>query len=358
MASKRRSVRLTDVASVTGVSVAAVSMALSDSPRISETTKQRVRQTCEQMGYQRPSSRGKGRRAGGKTYQFGFMVLGQPLHNDTHFVILQAMGEMAASNALRFEFASCEDLDDPAAAEKRVLEFARPLDGLVLTDFVTVDLLARLEQKRVPHLVLGSLRAAAFEAASLKTHSVTYNIRDTLRHAVMRLIRAGHRRIAFVLESDVASAGPMHKLALDGYRLAHHDAGLPLDERLLVVNPAGWDHSAKPVDVLLSLPDPPTAYAVPDARIGGALVRALRDRGAAVDPGRFVVMGDRLMAARHGVSEMPLLVPDMGRMTRMAVSRLKRLCERPAEEAMEIVLACEFIGFDQIDACAAGEGRP
>src|SRR4051812_4270686 len=48
---KKKPVRLCDVAHAAGVSIATVSLVLSDNPRISATTQQRVRRIAHRLGY-------------------------------------------------------------------------------------------------------------------------------------------------------------------------------------------------------------------------------------------------------------------------------------------------------------------
>src|SRR5689334_9949998 len=92
-------VSLKDIADRAEISIAAVSMALSDHPRIALDTKRRVRQLSIEMGY------GKGRNRGiwsqFKTEDVGYMLVGERLEGDADSYTLHALMDSASGANVR-----------------------------------------------------------------------------------------------------------------------------------------------------------------------------------------------------------------------------------------------------------------
>jgi LacI family transcriptional regulator len=97
--------------------------------------------------------------------------------------------------------------------------------------------------------------------------------------AAKHLLAQGHRRIGF-------AAGPFRVstavLRLDGYRRAHREAGVDLDESLVVESSFAVEGGVTAGGKLLGLPEPPTAiFAVNDSTALGVMAAA-RDLGIRV----------------------------------------------------------------------------
>ena len=111
------------------------------------------------------------------------------------------------------------------------------------------------EDPRYPAAVVDSF-AGAYQAATFLLHK-------------------GHRRVASVrwIAAGIPNANKKHA----GYQAALADAGIPLDEQLVVAVPAlqgepGWRCSRDLVEALLDLPDPPTALFVENSFLSPPLL--------------------------------------------------------------------------------------
>ncbi|MEV5439408.1 LacI family DNA-binding transcriptional regulator [Streptomyces sp. NPDC052682] len=110
-------------------------------------------------------------------------------------------------------------------------------------------------------------------------------------HATRHLLHLGHRRIAFVRDVSTKGFAFSSHERLIGYRQALTEAGLPLDDGLVVATPAGDRRgAAEAVGGLLSLREPPTAVLAEQDEIAVAVIRALRTTGLDV-PGQVSVAG-------------------------------------------------------------------
>ncbi|WP_116134506.1 LacI family DNA-binding transcriptional regulator [Tropicimonas sp. IMCC34043] len=124
------------------------------------------------------------------------------------------------------------------------------------------------------------------------TPAVIPDDRAGQRALVSKLIRAGHRRIAYLALPDALIATG---LRIEGYRDAHAAAGLTIDPALL--QPAelpGREQDAlrlaQVIDALLALDAPPTVLCCGNDKMAMQAYGILRSRGIEV-PGRMSVCG-------------------------------------------------------------------
>jgi LacI family transcriptional regulator len=100
------------------------------------------------------------------------------------------------------------------------------------------------------------------------------------REGVEHLLRQGHRRVAFV-GNDTSVYTSAQRLA--GFRAAHADARLDVDESLIALGPRDSAEAERAVNALLDSGDPPTAVFAQNNLITMGAWRALHSRRAAVD---------------------------------------------------------------------------
>jgi DNA-binding LacI/PurR family transcriptional regulator len=136
-------------------------------------------------------------------------------------------------------------------------------------------------------------------------HTITDDVTGG-RLATAHLLGLGHRRIAFVGDSNAGRVGlrfGSSRRRLEGYRRELRAAGLWPDPDLVRTGPHGAAVAAALTGQLLALPDPPTAiFAASDTQAIGALSAA--DRAGISVPDRLSVIGfdDIESAALFGLS--------------------------------------------------------
>lgn len=158
--------------------------------------------------------------------------------------------------------------------------------------------------------------------------------------AVQHLVRLGHRRIGLVTFQKRSSSVMSRE---EGWRLALTTAGLAADPALIVRLP---DHDPAsdrmPADVLLALPDPPTAlFAINDV-LAIKSMSVLEERGVAI-PEQFSVAGfdDNIQASlcRPPLTTVRQQRENMGRMAvELLVARLENRSAPPRHELLDIDL--------------------
>jgi LacI family transcriptional regulator, galactose operon repressor len=141
--------------------------------------------------------------------------------------------------------------------------------------------------------------------------------------ATAHLLEHGHRRVGFLGDS-AATATTARRL--DGYRAALADAGLAVDERLIVLGPNTEADAGHAVTELLSRPEPPTALFSSNAWCTIGVIPALQAIGRSDLP--LISFGDFPLAT---AIQPPLTVIDQDPVSvgRVAATRLFERLDHP-----------------------------
>jgi LacI family transcriptional regulator len=217
-------VRLKEIAQAAGVSVMTVSKALRDKPDLSAATKARIRQLADQMGYV-PDISASGLR-NRTTRLFGLVIPAttDPVYSRVMLALEQSAHELGYDLLLAHTLGKPERED---AVIRRLI--ARRVDGLFVSPVYRLEprapIYEELTRRQIPTVILGHRAPFCAPFINVETDDSSASGAAT-RH----LLDLGHRRIAFL-------AGPMSSPwaaeRLDGYRRAHRDAGVPLDDQLI-----------------------------------------------------------------------------------------------------------------------------
>lgn len=223
MAAQR--VKLEDVAKLSGVSITSASMALSDSPRVAESTKERVRHAAQQLGYV-PHAGASALRSQ-KVDSIAVVVPHDTQHVFSHPYFMSLLeGVLAVSNEndISAILSTARTASDETSAYSRILQ-GKKASGVIVAAAATNDEnVSRLTEMGYPLVVVGR--------EPRHSDLVTVGLDDFggARAAVKHLIDVhGAERIAHV-------SGPLnHQSSVDkrdGYLSALSDAGLQLNLHL------------------------------------------------------------------------------------------------------------------------------
>lgn len=275
-----------DVARRARVSTKTVSNVVNRQPHVHESTRARVEQAIDELGY-RPNLSARGLRSG----RSGVVVLAVPdLRRPRVAELADAVVRAAGTHDLRV-LVSRTDAD-------RQLEVAaltdglRQADGLLLcAEHLGAQDRALLDAVDHPLVLLGE------RVVGSPTDQVTTDDVAAASAAVQHLVAGGRRRVALVgapsealLETGCGGTRPAD-LRLRGYRQALEAAGLTCDARL-VVPAAPWRpaEGVAAARALLSSGVPFDAVLALDDALALGVVRALGETGRGV-PSDVAVMG-------------------------------------------------------------------
>jgi DNA-binding LacI/PurR family transcriptional regulator len=268
MTARTGRLNLADIAALAGVSPATASRALNDSYGVAPATRRRVLEVARQADYVvSPEAARLAGRAIGRVallvphidrWFFGAMVAG-----------LEAALSDAGLDVLLYH------VSGPADRERffRELPARRKVDAVVVVASpTTAD-----ERRRLQSLGVTILAAGGQDE---EYPHVAVDDGTAGRQAVQHLLSLRHRRIAMIAATDPTFPGWPGRLPRSAaYHAALADAGLPVDEDLVVTVDWGGRGGADGMARLLSLREPPTAvYAHSDEVALGAM-RTIRRAG-------------------------------------------------------------------------------
>ena len=274
---RRKKVTLQDVADAASVSKATVSLALSNNPRISEPTKQRVLAAVESLGYVYNQLAASLRTQ--RSFTVGFVIadLSNPFNAE---LASGAESQMTAGNFSMLLGATSYDLNTQSRMVKTMLE--RDVDGLILSPVTGTD--SKTLEKIARHCPLVLLSQ---HYASLAVDCVGMDNEAGTERAVEFLVQQGHDRIAFIGGHDKT---PTRQSRLEGYRKVLEKHKIPYDPALCVSSPVSRRGGYDAIQRILDAPKPPTAaYCYGDVIAFGVILGL---RAAGIEAGKaFAVIG-------------------------------------------------------------------
>lgn len=255
-----------EIAAKVGVSISTVGRALSDDPRISRETKDKVRRAADQAGYvgNMPARIVRG----GASNLVGLIL--PDVRNDFYAAIAQALSETCDREGHRLVLSIAGDDRDVEARHIRELTGARAA-GIIVVPTASPRK-ESVQMLRGMHHVQLLRRVPSIGGA-------WFGIDDqsALRGATHHLVDLGHQRIAYVGGRDTLSTGAAR---LSGFREAL--AGLEGVEAMEEVGPPTADFGAAAIERLMARPDRPTAIVTGSVHITLGIVQAVEKLGIAV----------------------------------------------------------------------------
>ena len=317
-----------DVAALAGVSTSTVSRALRDSPLISASTRERVRQAADQLDF--ALSRAASALATGRLGRIGLLVSG-PLSTWFNASVLDAAyAELRASGQELVIYST--KTEDDRAEFFATLPAQRNVDALIVASFrLRPDEYARLAELSVPVVYLNQQ----------VENSASVFIDDAAAAALgtRHLINLGHRRIAYVTTRDpegfTFSAAHRHdgvQQAVAQHNLAHPDDQVSAVAVTVEATGGGVEVGQLAVGQLLGGDTLPTAVVTESDEVAMSLIPALQRAGLRV-PSDVSVLGfdDNVLAPLFDLTTIAQPVADLGR----AAARAALTLSQHGPEALE-----------------------
>jgi DNA-binding LacI/PurR family transcriptional regulator len=316
-----------DVARIAKVSPMTVSLVArrKESGRVSKETAARVREVILDLKY-RPNISARHMRAQQlgdvKTHSIGYLfhTASQPGLHPYFADILVGANEAAEQHnqhlLMGHGHASLSDLKS-----QMILLTGSKVDGWLLGSIHEPQLITFLAKAEIPSVWVGS---------SADTTGLISQVRvDDFQGgylAVQHLTQLGHRRIAYI---DILPGTFWHEQTLAGCRRAMEEAGIAD-----FVVPPQFHHSdpvevERVVDVLLDMPEPPTAIFVRSDNEAVTAIHHLKERGLRVPEDVSVIGFDDLEIGRRARPDLTTVISSRKTLGVMAVQLLLQVMERP-----------------------------
>jgi LacI family transcriptional regulator len=234
------------VAQRAGVSVSTVSHVLNATRFVSDDLRQRVQQALDELGYE-PNAVARSLKVNRST-TLGLII--SDISNPFFTELVRGVEDVAQANG--YTLVLCNSDENPAKEQTYLRELrARRVDGLLVAPAGEAhEYLRKLVRANFPLVFLDR------DVASLPVPTVLLDNEAAAYAAVRHLIQLGHRRIGAIIGRPLISTTTER---FKGYARALREAGIEIDQRLVVNGRSRIDGGAEAADVLMALEERPTA---------------------------------------------------------------------------------------------------
>jgi LacI family transcriptional regulator len=272
-----------DVAERAGVAPVTVSRVINGSDYVRDETRVRVQQAIADLGYT-PNRLARGLRSK-RTQTLGLVVT--DITNPFWTTVARGVEDAASEHG--FSVILCNTDESEAKQEQYVnLLLEKQIDGFLLVPATDeVSAIALVQERGVPVVVLDRHVSLPVDVVRCDSEGGAYDL-------VTHLLELGHRRIALLGGSPAVSTAQDR---VDGYRRALSEAGVPIDETLVLHRDYTQESGYAMTESILRLPDRPTALFAVNNFIAIGAVRALREAGLRIPEDMALVGFDDLPLA-------------------------------------------------------------
>jgi LacI family transcriptional regulator len=309
-------VTIVDVARRAGVSKSTVSLVLSGSELVAETTKLRVNEAMRALGYVYHRGAASLRAASSDLVGTIMSDLKNPFFAELTAAIEDALFQRGFTPILA-------NTSEDTARQAQVLRAMREhnVAGIIMSPARGTDTWT-LAQQWPSHI------PAVITMRRMIGSSLPYVGPDNQkgeRAAVEHLLKLGHRRIAFIGGAATMMA---QRERVSGWRDALNGWGLAADESLIFEVPPTRDGGRVAIERALDSAQPPTAFACYNDIVAMGATRALALRGIAVGRDIAVVGFDDITDAEHNAPPLTTVSADTREMGMRCAEGLLGLIRR------------------------------
>ncbi|KAF0818067.1 MULTISPECIES: LacI family DNA-binding transcriptional regulator [unclassified Cytobacillus] len=329
-------VTIKDVAKMAKVAPSTVSRVIANNPRISEKTKQKVREAMEQLGYH-PNFIARSL-ASQSTRAIGLIM---PSSTDVVFqnpffpTVLRGLSEGAHERHYALHMTTGKTDDEIYEGVIQMVQGGR-VDGVILLYSKVEDkVLAFLKERDFPFVVIGK----PFSDEEEITYVDNNNFRAA-KEVTEYLIKLGHKQIAFV-GGNLNLTVTVERLL--GYEKALRDASIELVNEYIVHEEFLKEGGQEAVRGLISLEKPPTALVVADDLMALGVLNTLDELGIRVPEDMSIISFNNVLLAemsRPPLTSVDINIFDLG--FESARSLIYRI-ENPREPVKRIIIPHKLV---------------
>jgi len=313
-------ITIKDIAKKANVTPSTVSRALKDHPRISTETKQKIQKLAKSMGYI-PSQVARNLVTQRST-TIGVAVADylDPFYES----LLVSIEHVALAN--NYELLVSSFFQDRLREEKLFNSFReKQLAGIIVAGSLIDEGYLSLENTSVP-VVLVNCLSYPFSVSTDKLLGS--------KIAIEYLIELGHRRIAYVSQGRSLNS---NLLRLQGYQSALRKYNLPIDDSLIVPGDGGVIGGIKAANLLLDIPEKPSAYFCFNDMTAIGVMNTLQKRGYQVPRDCSVVGFDGLDIAAYYYPSLTTVRQPIDKLGQRAGEMLLKLIQGDDEVRAEVL---------------------
>lgn len=330
MCSAKKPPTIYEVAELSGVSISTISRVLNASEKVNPETRARVFRAIDQLGFV-PKAEARAR-ALQKSSRIGVVT---PFFTAPSFV-QRLRGVAGALSKVNYDLVIYTvDSADRLRGYLASLPLTGNIDGLIIMSLP----IGEPEAKR---LLDHNLPTVLIEYPHPDLNSVEIDDAEGGRLAAQYLLKKGHRRIAFLGDTDLPEYA-IHpvSLRLMGFRQILAEAGIAIPEQMVRLAPYTQEQTRQVASQLLSLPEPPTAiFAATDFQALGVL-KAARQLQVRVPDDLAVIGFDDLDLAEY--ADLTTIRQHLDESGRLAVEILLSQIGDPSRPSKHVHLPLSLI---------------
>lgn len=249
------SVTIKDVAAEAKVAPSTVSRVISDSPLISDKTKQKVRKVMDEMGYH--LNYNAQRLALQSTKTIGIVMKSsakEAIYNTFFPEVISGISAFCSKSDFSISLTTGESEEEIFNETVKMVRGKR-VDGLIVLYSKRNDpVVAYLIESKTPFVVIGNPLAEANKITHVDNDNV-YAAKDATNY----LLNLGHEKVGFIGEGQEFEVGEARQ---NGYVQAMQERDKPILEGYIQNFAVEAELGKQAIDRLLALPEPPTALVV------------------------------------------------------------------------------------------------
>ena len=322
---------LDDVAKSAGVSTATVSRCLNSPDRVVKSTRERVMNAVEELGY--TPNFGARAMAAKRTFTIGAII--PTMENAIFARGLQAFQEELHERGYTLLVSSSAYRPEVEEEQIRAL-VARGADGLLLIGYDRDPAIYRyLESRNVPALV-----AWVFSDEN-KQPSIGFDNRASMSALAQKVIDFGHRRIAVI--SGITKGNDRASQRILGIKDTVLASGLSVDALTIIETPYEIEAGAEAFDQLMSADLRPTAVMCGNDVLAVGALRRAREMGMNVPKDVSITGFDDIELARIVTPTLTTVhVPHREMGWKAAIELIEMVEKRSAGTSVELQVSLEM----------------
>ncbi|MCA0148990.1 LacI family DNA-binding transcriptional regulator [Rossellomorea vietnamensis] len=338
-------VTIKDVAKLANVAPSTVSRVIANNPRISEKTKQKVREAMEQLGYH-PNFIARSL-ANQSTQVIGLVLPGSASafsQNPFFPTVLRGLSEGAQEKQYALQMSTGQSEEEIYEGVVQMVQGGR-VDGIILLYSKVEDkVMNYLKNRDFPFVVVGK----PYKYCEEITHVDNDNYRAT-KEVTDYLLGLKHECIGFI-GGDLNLVVTVERLL--GYEKSLRDAGIEMKDEYIIHEEFLREGGREAIKELMQLEAPPTALVVADDLMALGVLNTLDEMGIRVPEDISIVSFNNVLLAE--MSRPPLTSVDINiyNLGNEAAKSLIQKIENPKEPIKRIIVPHHLV-----TRCTCGERK-
>lgn len=315
-----------DVAREAGVSMATVSRVVNGNPNVKPTTRKKVLEAIERLGY-RPNAVARGL-ASKKTTTVGVII------PDISSIFFSELARGIEDIATMYKYnIILSNSDQNLNKEIHLLHtlLGKQVDGIVfMGGNITDTHIEEFKKSSVPIV----LAATVDETKEIPSVNIDYG--QAVYEAVSSFVEKGHEKIAIVNGPDDDIVNGQYKL--DGYKKALEEGKIRLNEDFITEGDYTYESGKEAMSSLLALENKPTAVFVSTDEMALGVIHQIQDEGYQVPEDVEVISSDNTRLASMVRPTLSSVVQPMYDIGAVAMRLLTKLMNNEKVDDTTVVL--------------------